>query len=235
MTKTNQKQTVLFVAQQGMTLPELLIALSVFAMIASAGVYSLRLAIDGREQLASADARLRQWQITRAVLREDFLHLVQRQVRGQDGIRSPSSLVGGRALVPQRPIVGETPLVGFVRRGIRNQDQSNPRSELQYIQYVLIENRLVRRIRTYLDAAPDIGGRASMSQDLTLIDKLEDATFSFLFAQTTTGLQWVEEWPTQQREASAPPVVRLTTTSADLGQVDHLFWIGATALDLQVK
>ena len=42
--------------QRGVTLPELLVALFVFALISSVGVYALRLAVEGREQLTENDS-----------------------------------------------------------------------------------------------------------------------------------------------------------------------------------
>lgn len=213
--------------QRGITLPELLISLMIFAMIASAGVYALRLAVEGREQLADADDRLRQWQVARAIVRDDLIHFVQRSTRDAEGVVARSAMVGGGGFYDRRPVAGETPLIGFTRRGWDNPDAAKPRSRLQYVEYALVGDALVRRVRIYLDAAPEVGANATSMREAVLIDNLQGAQFSFLAGQGVVGFQWTEDWPAPNAFAVAPAAVRLTTTSADIGVVEHYFWIGA--------
>ena len=62
-------------SQRGLTLPELLIALLVFALISGAAVYSLRLSVEGREQLEKVDNDIRDMQIFRQVVKQDLFRL----------------------------------------------------------------------------------------------------------------------------------------------------------------
>ena len=58
--------------QSGITLPEVLISLLIFALISSAAVYSLRLGVDARDQLDTATDELRGFQVARSLLKEDI-------------------------------------------------------------------------------------------------------------------------------------------------------------------
>ena len=105
--------------QRGVTLPELLIALFIFALISGAAVYTLRLSIDGREQLAGADASVRDLQMLRIILREDVLQLAPRAARDEYGNLPPAQFLGGAGFSFRAPVEGETPLIAFVRDGDR--------------------------------------------------------------------------------------------------------------------
>jgi prepilin-type N-terminal cleavage/methylation domain-containing protein len=58
--------------QQGLTLPEVLIALLVFSAIAATSVYALRLGVDSRDQLARVDDELKSFQLARTLIKEDM-------------------------------------------------------------------------------------------------------------------------------------------------------------------
>ena len=207
--------------QRGVTLPELLIALIIFAMIAGAGVYAMRLAVDGREQLDEADARLREWQIARAVIKEDLAQLSPRVVRDEFGVAQPSAFIGGLALQERPAVAGETALIAFVRRGWRNPGDVAPRSSLQYVEYVLKDRTLLRRTRVYLDAAP----RHAVT-DRALFTDIQAAEASFLVGESSRGLEWAPFWPGPGASGFAPRAVRLTLRAPRLGEIEQLFWIG---------
>lgn len=209
--------------ETGLTLVELLIALLIFALISSAGVYSLRLAIDGQAQFERFDNDIAQWETARALIRRDFVQAVYRPVRNEFGEAAPTPMIGGEPLrFLLRPEDGELPLVAFVRRGWTNPEAAEPRSTLQYVEYVLVDGRLVRRFRPYLD---DATGQPRF--DRTLFDELRSARIDFLFGETSTGLDWIDRWPGPGGAAGAlPRAVRLTVENDRLGEVQQLFWIG---------
>ena len=208
-------------AQRGVTIPELLIALLVFAFIASVGVYSVRLAIDGREQLVEADDALREWQLARIIIRQDLAQIVNRSVRDEFGERHAGPFIGGLGFSGRTPVSGETPLVGFVRGGWANYDPSTPRSTLQYVEYILKDGDILRRTRPYLDDA-----RNQPETDRLLFEEVENVELTFLLGENSRGLEWTEDWPTGS--ASAPPqAMRLTFISERFGEMEQLFWLGA--------
>ena len=205
--------------QRGVTLPELLIALFVFAMISGGGVYALRLAVDGREQLERFDDNLRAWQLARLMIRQDMAQLAPRVVRDEFGQLQPGVFVGGIGFVGRTPVAGETPLAGFVRRGWANPDAAMPRSNLQYVEYVLKDGDVVRRTRPYLDDA-----RNQPKTDRVLFSNVRNVQLTFLAGETSRGLQWAEAWPGPG--GGTPRAVRFVFETDRYGEIEQLFWIG---------
>ena len=206
--------------QGGVTLVELLIALLIFSLISSVGVYALRLTVDGREQLVRVDERLREWQLARLIIRQDLIQLTPRSVRDEFGDVLPSSIIGGIGFSGRRPVAGETALIGFVRDGLENIGTDTPRSTLQYVEYLEKDGNFVRRTRPFLDNA-----RGQRTRDRVLFENVEDIELSFLAGQNNRGLNWVENWPSPDG-SGVPRAVRLTMVSSRLGEVEQLFWIG---------
>ncbi len=210
--------------QKGVTLPELLIALLVFAMISGVAVYALRLSVEGREQLGIADAAIREMQIARLVIKEDLLQVVPRITRDEFGNANPAAFLGGAGLAFRPPKNGETLLVAFVRSGWDNADNLSPRSTLQAVEYVIVGEKLVRRTRPYLDDA-----RGQPRTDRTLLSAVSGASVGFFAGETTAGLQWAELWPSPQAQGAIPAGVRLTLTTKGFGSFEQLFFIGEVA------
>jgi len=208
--------------QRGVTLPELLIALLVFAMISSAGVYALRLAVDGKEQLDASDAMLREWRLARIMIRQDMAQLAPRTVRDEFGQQQNAAFLGGAGFAARAPVAGEEPLAGFVRRGWTNPEDAAPRPALQYVEYILKEGDVVRRTRAYLDAA-----RNQPSTDRVLFAGVDNVRISFLAGETSEELQWSTMWPTPGAANFAPLAIRLEFESDRIGPVEQLFWVGA--------
>lgn len=206
--------------QRGVTLPELLVALFIFALIASAGVYALRLAVDGREQLEKADEALRAWQLARLTVRQDLAQLKERVVRDEFGQPQAGAFIGGLGFSGRTPVAGETPLAGFVRGGWINPGDALPRSDLQYVEYILKGGDIVRRTRPYLDDARD-----QPETDRVLFAGVSNARLSFLTGETAEGLQWSDTWPAPGG-GFAPHAVRLVFTTGRLDEVEQLFWVG---------
>lgn len=210
-------------AQLGLTLPELLIALLIFAMISGASVYALRLSVEGREQLEAADAAVRDMQIARLILKQDLATIAFRTMRDEFGAASPAPFVGGDGIALRKPVDGETLMMSFVRRGWDNPDDAAPRSTLQAVEYLFIGDSLVRRVRPYLD---DAAGQART--DRVLLKGLTSAKFSFYQGEVSGRIDWVDLWPPSCRGAACEPpkAVRLVTATPRFGEIEQLFWIG---------
>ncbi len=212
-------------SQRGVTLPELLVALLIFAMISGVAVYALRLTVEGRDQLGEADAFIRQMQVARIVIKEDLLQAAPRVTRDQFGNRNPGAFLGGKGLAFRIPKEGETVLMVFVRRGWENPGAIAPRPSLQAIEYILIGDRLIRRTRPYLDDA-----EGQPRTDRTLVSGVEAAEVSFFLNETSAGINWADLWPSPQFAKPLPEGVRLTLTTKKLGAFEQLFYIGGWGL-----
>lgn len=209
-------------SQKGLTLPELLIALLIFAMISSAAVYALRLAVEGREQLERADADIREMQMMRQILKQDLVNVAPRAVRDEFGVLLPAPFLGGSGLSFRLPADGERTLLFFVRRGWVNPDDRAPRSTLQAVEYLVKGDDLVRRTRPYLDDARD-----QPRTDRILVSNVSEVELSFATGlETSSGPEFVELWPAPGAVGVAPPALRLSLTTERFGRLDQLFWLG---------
>jgi general secretion pathway protein J len=211
-------------SQAGLTLIELLVALSIFAAIATTGVLALRAGVDARSQLSAADAILSDLQNTKTLLREDLSQVVLRPVRDEFGSVAGPPFLGGAETRRRAPVSGETLLVAFVRAGWTNPDYALPRSSLQYVEYVLRDGALVRRSRPYLDDA-----RGQPRSERVLLSQAETVSLRFFAGESSQGIVWQEGWPMRGEDTSAPKAVELSFATTRIGPLRLLFWIGDIA------
>lgn len=154
----------------GFTLIEMLVAMTIFAILAAAGVGILRSSVDTQ---AAVDRRLGEiGEIGRlqALLANDLGQAVERQTR--DGqISRPS-------------FIGEAGRMAFVRGGWSNLDDA-PRSSLQRVEWRLAEGGLARVGHRQLDGA-DATAPAVMARGATASFRFRqaDGSWSSTFAST---------------------------------------------------
>ena len=188
----------------GFTLVEVLVALAIFAMIASAGVGLLSFAIDNRLAVRDASERTAAFQRARALMRADLGQAAPRRVRGADGAPQAAFELGGEALF------------AVTRRGWINPGEAR-RASMQRVEYRLVEGRLERRVRGRLD-----GARPAEPQ--VLLENVESA-------QVTAILDGdpIADWrPVRNRPL--PDAVRIDLTLEGYGPVSQLFLVaGADA------
>ncbi len=207
--------------QKGVTLPEVLVSLLIFALIASASVYALRLGVDSRDQLGAADDRLKKLQIARSLIKEDLAQTVARPVRNEFGELTPVPFAGGQVSFASRAEDDEKILMSFTRGGWLNPRAAAPRSALQHVDYVFRRGAVVRRARIYLDEAP----KAELVERV-LFDDLEDAHAQFLVGEFRGELNWGDAWPTSNAAVGLPRAIALVLDREDAAPLRQLFWIG---------
>ncbi|KAB7767852.1 type II secretion system minor pseudopilin GspJ [Xanthomonas maliensis] len=159
---------------RGFSLVELLVALAIFALVASAAVVILRQSIDQREIVQLRLQQLREVQLAHALLRSDLQQAAVRRTRNGDGNAARTAFVAEAA-------GGSGPLLAFVRRGWSNPDQA-PRASLQYVEYRLVEDRLERRTRPALDGA-------ALGPPYVLLRGVRSAVLGFHYRA-----QWSDGW-----------------------------------------
>ncbi len=209
------------IRQKGLTLPEVLIALLVFAAIAATSVYALRLGVDSRDQLAHIDDELKSFQIARTLIKEDLTQLTLRIVRDEFGEPRPAAFLGNLTSFGARREDDERILASFVRNGWLNPGAGEPRSALQYVEYVYRGGALVRRSRAYLDDATG----ADFSERV-LFDGLIDARAAFLLNEVRGELNWSEIWPVTGGSLPPPEAISITLDREGRAPVEQFFWIG---------
>ncbi|NNE40100.1 MAG: type II secretion system minor pseudopilin GspJ [Marinicaulis sp.] len=208
--------------QRGVTMPEVLISLLILSLIASACVYALRLGVDSRDQLVKTTDELRDLQIARILIKEDLAQFVDRRVRDEFGNIAPQSFTGGDSLGRRRDVEEGELLFSFVRGGRLNPNAVEPRSALQYVEYVYLDNAVRRRARDYLDESA-----SSEMTERILFDGLAEARAEFPVADAVGDIDWVREWPVAGRgDGAPPPAAALVLFRPEKDEERHLFWIG---------
>lgn len=186
----------------GFTLVELLVALSIFAVLAGGGVILMRQTLDGHEIASQRLERVGELQRARALLQNDLSQIARRRTRTADGSSATEAFLGAET-------GASGPLLAFVRRGWENVDGEG-RPSLQYVEYRVIGHRLERRYRPFLDGA-------ALSEPQIVFSDVSDLRMAY-FANG----QWVSQWVNALRD-SQPRAVRLEADLPGLGPVQQLF------------
>lgn len=187
----------------GFTLVEVLIAVAIFAVLASAGVLVLTRTLDTREVVHERSERLAELQRMRALLRADLGQAAPRRTRGATGRPAPQPLIG--AAQPGDP------LLVLVRTGVANPDDA-ARPSMQRVEYRLVEDRLERQASDYLD-----GARPGARQ--VLLRGVRSAAVSFV----SRGAEAPAYAASSDRPL--PDAVRLRLTVDGLGEIDQLLLV----------
>ncbi len=197
--------------QAGFTLLELLVALAIFAIIATAAYSGLQNVLFTSGIVETEAQRLAQLQTAFLLLERDMEQLANRGIRDEFGQARPP-IEGGE--------INSDALITFTRAGWANPLRSN-RSTLQRLSYQLRESRLVRRYWDTLDR----GGR-SEPRETPLLDKIEQAEIRFLDQQNN----WQQDWPppgSYNTPARLPRAVEIDLTLSDWGRIKRLFRLPA--------
>jgi general secretion pathway protein J len=199
-------RTQVSVACSGFTLLELLVALSIFGLLATLSYSGLQSVMTQQSYTEIAADRLSELQKLYMIMQRDIEQLVQRPIRDEYGDEQPP-LVGGENF-------------RLTRAGWRN-PAGRQRSTLQRVGYAYEEDQLVRYTWTVLDRAQD-------SEPLVqpLSDAIEQLQIRYLGADN----EWKEQWPDTQsvadpsiEPASLPRALEVTIEHEFYGPIVWLF------------
>ena len=191
-------------AQQGFTLIEMLIALTIFGMLTAAGVALLSVSARTQETADRLLAEFGQVRRLSALLTADLGQAAARMHRDSDGR-------------PQRAFAGATGqddmLLLFVRRGWEDGEGA---SGAQRVGYRIAEGQLQRVAFSRVDGA----GQAIVSP---LIDEVRGVRLRYRDERGDWRPQWADPDPIR-----LPTAVELVVDSARYGPVRMLFTVGGT-------
>lgn len=192
-------------AQQGFTLVEMLIALTIFGMITAAGVTLLTLTVRTQETSERLLGQLGEVRALGALLAADLGQAAPRLRRDGNGAR----------IAAFRGSAGnEAQLMVLTRRGW-DEESDAPHSALQRVEYRLIEGRLVRRAFMQVD-----GAARAVTQEL-----LGGVRAVRLRYRDREG-GWRDSWdPTDP--TLLPRAVELITDDDVHGQIRQIFLVGS--------
>jgi general secretion pathway protein J len=191
---------------------ELLVALSIFAVLALMAYGGLDSVLTTRRAVEQRMARIAGLQKAYMRLRADFQQARNRPVRDPYGESTP---------VPAFFLSANPAHLEFTRGGWRN-PTFQPRSNMERVGYVLSDGKLVRTSWRVLDRV-----QASQSVDTVVLDRVDDLSWRFL----DSTFAWQAEWPPLSQSGQAnpslmPQAVELTLQTKDWSQLRFVFRLG---------
>lgn len=188
---------------RGFTLFEILVAVSIFAVMGTISMSNLIQVGRTGEQVTQVQQQLAEIQFALGYIGKDLAQLSDRKVRDQYGDEQPQFEVVDNRVV-------------FTRAGWSNLLQQ-PRSSLQRVEYRLQDENLQRRFWPQLDQ-PYI----ESSVEQVLLHDVEDLRIRLL----TNGDEKLDSWPPDAQTQSTPPApvaLEMTLELEDFGQVQRVY------------
>jgi len=191
---------------RGFTLIEVIIAMSIFAIVAILSYSGLHSVIMSKTSTEASLERLQELQMTMLTLNSDLQQISNRDAH---------DALGGT--LQKLSTQSSEYLIEFTRSGWRN-PANLQRSSLQRVAYQLKDDALVRIYWPHVDRADD-----EQRVERTLIHNIESLEIRFLNA----GKEWKEDWPsatalTSADPAALPSAIDVRLKMNDWGEIKRL-------------
>jgi len=158
-------------AQNGFSLLELLVSLSVFALIAAIAYGGLNSILTIHSHTQQDNKRLAALQISLHRIDQDIAQFIPRSIQNQYGDRLPA-------------LQGTSESLEFTRAGWAN-SRAQQRSQLQRVRYYIDEHQLWRSYWLHLDRAGDVEPRK-----IPLLQQVETLEIRYLDHKNTWHTTW---------------------------------------------
>lgn len=193
---------------KGFTLIEILIALAVFAILATITSQALYNSFNTKARIALQTEQLNAMQLAFKIIQHDTEQVVARSVR-----------VDGMKLSPI--FVGEPNYIEFTRGGLVNPNANMKKSNLQRVALLCQNGRLIRRSWYNLDTP-----NRKLYQDKFLLDHLTSCKFNYLNATLHVFQEWRAEALQQNQQAEPfPKAIQVNLTLNTKDKMSLLFII----------
>ncbi|WP_300544292.1 type II secretion system minor pseudopilin GspJ [Maricaulis sp.] len=198
----------------GFSLIEVLVSVFILAVIGAISVSLMSASLTARDVNHEALDRTAMLDRARTLLREDLGQVALRPVRDADGYRAGEIFAGDdNGIAVSGPHRGERVILSFTRHGRPNPGLLLPRSSLVHVDYVVDEDRLIRRARDY----PDATDRTRLAEQV-LLEGIEDVRLELL-----VGAAWSRRARlAASGEGVLPSAVRLSYGWPPLGEMEHV-------------
>lgn len=196
----------------GFTLIEILIALAVFAILATITTSVLYQAFTTRTRVNEQSERLSQIQLAISRIQQDTIQIAERAIRAND-----------MRLFP--PFTGKENYLEFTRDGIVNPGSIEKRSTLTRVAYLCDEGSLYRRTWNSLDPV-----NRSIYEDKLLLDRLNTCHFAYINQNLQSFTEWREQAISlNQNKEPFPKAIQLNISLSDMGEINLLFILPGAA------
>jgi len=191
----------------GFTLLEILVSISIFAIISVIALTGLKTIIDAQQITNKVADQIKELQSTMFYLEQDVRYTVDRDIRDEFGDTQPAVHAGNTGITG----------MSLTRAGLRN-PQGLSRSNMIRVHYRLSDNSLIRSQYKSLDRISE-----SDKFDRQLMSNVDDLEFRFLDSK----YQWVNFWPpvtvnTQGSQVNLPKAIEITISHQYLGKITRL-------------
>ena len=188
---------------KGFTLLEMLVAIAIFAVVSGIAYTSLNQTVKIGNRVSEADRRLSELQFALAYINQDWMQVSPRKIRNQYGDSENQVVLADNS-------------ISFTRSGWSNLLQ-HKRSELQRVQYRLIDKKLVRQHWRSLDQG--IGEEPLTAVLLSAVDSIE---IQFINVEDRT----IDSWPDEVTQGLGRPIALLLTIILDdFGEIRRILEI----------
>lgn len=194
--------------QIGYTLLEVLVALTVFAILATITASAMYQAFNTRARVNEQANQLNTLQVAMALITRDTDQIADRSIFGNEMHQFP-------------PFVGESKYLEFTRGGSVNPKEQERRSTLKRVGYFCTGKKLIRRGWDSLDSP-----LRKNRQDKVLLDNLEACSFAYI----SNSRQVLPEWrpyamQQTQKQETLPVAIQFNLTVSEWGNMSLLFII----------
>jgi general secretion pathway protein J len=206
--------------QAGLTLLELMVAMAIFSLVATAAYTALDRGVAVQDRLQQQRKFWQGLDVAFSTLARDLEQAIDRVPRAP-GREWPVAFQGPEA------VALEDTLFRFSRGGLTS-FREGPVSPYQRVAYRHPEGQLVRATWPRLDAPATLE-----ADEVVLLDDVSEARVRFLDPQAN---RWVADWPPPQTGIGSgdadeavtglPAVVELTLTLEDHGEFRRIFHVG---------
>lgn len=195
--------------QTGFTLLELLVAISIFALLSVIAYSGLNSVLNARQTLDENMDRLAEIQRTNLFMGSDLRQILDRGIRDEYGDQQ-NPLISNEL---NYDITGR--LIELTHSGYPN-PLGTSRSNLQRVAYRIEENTLYRMSWTELDRNPE-----SLPYEVALCTEVSQLSFRFL----DSTQEWHEQWPPEESAGAAalPRAVEFILELEDWGEIRRLY------------
>ncbi len=193
---------------KGFTLLELLIAISIFSIMAALAYGGLQLMLDGSQRLEQSANELTAMQRAFLFMQQDIEQLTTRSIRDEFGSQE-EALSGGN----------DDELLYLTRGGVNGVIRGG--SDLRRVEYQLSEGSLKRRVWSVLDRVQ--GSEYSL---LHLMSDVQGVELRFMGYDKSDD--WHNYWPPESKTGvnMLPKAVEVTIKTKKFGAVSRLFVVG---------
>jgi general secretion pathway protein J len=181
----------------GFTLLEMVVAVAIFAVMAGIAYSGLNHTIKTGNQVSESNQRLSELQFALSYFSRDWLQVSSRKVRNQYGDEESNIII-------------EDNSISFTRSGWSNLLQRK-RSNLQRVQYLVVDRKLVRRHWLSLDQ-----GIGEEPFDSVMLHNVKNLEINFVDVAEKT----IDNWPSEliQDDSSTPIALKIGVEIAQLGK-----------------